>query len=156
MINCTFENGNKSSLRHVVVDTIVLKDNKILLVKRARKLIEGGKWALAGGYVERDETTEQAAARETLEETGWEIKDLTLFRVNDNPNRRHEDRQNIVFVYFCTATKKVGEADWESDEQKWFNWSNLPAFDDLAFGHSDDINLYRKYLEESFPLPIIG
>jgi len=30
MINCEFENGDKASLRHVVVDNLVLKDGKIL------------------------------------------------------------------------------------------------------------------------------
>ena len=71
MINCEFENGNKASLRHVVVDNLVLKDGKILLVKRTGKLLEGGKWGLAGGYVDRDETVKEAAKREILEETGY-------------------------------------------------------------------------------------
>ena len=30
--------------------------NEVLLVKRSRHLLEGGKWALVGGFVERDET----------------------------------------------------------------------------------------------------
>lgn len=44
MIKCKFENGNEASLRHVCVDAIVLQDNKLLLVKRASTLLEGGKW----------------------------------------------------------------------------------------------------------------
>ena len=55
MLTCTFEDGNKNSLRHVVVDTIVCKDGKVLLVKRIGKLLEGGKWGLVGGFVERDD-----------------------------------------------------------------------------------------------------
>ncbi len=43
MIGCTFENGNHASLRHVVVDNLVLQGDRILLVKRAPALIEGGK-----------------------------------------------------------------------------------------------------------------
>ncbi len=41
-------------MRHTVVDTIVLKDGKVLLVKRAKKFLEGGKWALVGGFMEKN------------------------------------------------------------------------------------------------------
>jgi 8-oxo-dGTP diphosphatase len=156
MITCAFEDGNKGSLRHVVVDTLVLKDNKILLVKRTGKLLEAGKWSLAGGFVDRDETTAEAAAREVLEETGWQIADLVLLRINDNPNRPKEDRQNVCFVYFGTATEKTGEADWESDERKWFSWDELPNDTDMAFDHAENIKLYRNYVQDKRPLPLIG
>ena len=148
MIECMFEDGNKGLLRHVVVDAVVTKDQKVLMVKRAGRLLEGGKWALTGGYVERDETVEQAAAREILEETGWKVEGLTLLRIKDNPDRPHEDRQNIGFVYYCAATEKVGEPDDESDEQKWFDWSNLPPNKEIAFDHAEDIVLYQKHIAE--------
>ena len=111
MLTCIFEDGGKASLRHAIVDTLVLKDGKLLLVKRTGKLLEGGKWALVGGFVDRDETLAQAAAREVMEETGWTVKDMTLLRINDSPSRPHEDRQNVAFVFFCTAVEKSGEAD---------------------------------------------
>jgi ADP-ribose pyrophosphatase YjhB (NUDIX family) len=60
MIICKFEDGGEAKLRHVVVDTLVLKDNKILLIKRTGKLLEGGKWGLLGGYVERDENIDSS------------------------------------------------------------------------------------------------
>src|SRR6266550_2872489 len=107
MINCTFENGNKASLRHAIIDALVLKDNKILLVKRTKKLLEGGKWALVGGYVDRDENLLQTVEREIREETGYTVKDITFLCVRHNPDRPHEDRQNIAFVFFCTAVDKV-------------------------------------------------
>jgi len=156
MITCNFEDGNEALLRHLVVDTLVLKDNKILMVKRTGKLLEGGKWGLVGGFVDRDETSAQAAAREVMEETGWEVKDLVLLKINDSPNRPKEDRQNIAFVYFCTATNKVGDADWESDEQRWFEWNDLPDKADIAFDHSDNIELYKKYIKKTFTLPVMG
>ncbi len=143
MINCSFEDGNKASLRHVVVDNLVLKDGKILLVKRVGKLLEGGKWGLVGGFVDRDETIEQAAEREIMEETGWKVKDFTLLKVNDQPDRPAEDRQNIAFVYYCTATEKTGKADWESDKQTWFDLDDLPPDDQIAFDHAEDIKSYK-------------
>lgn len=156
MIRCVFEDGGKGLLRHVVADTLVLKDNKILLVKRTARLLEGGKWGVVGGYMERDETIAQAAEREVMEETGWKIKDLALLTIIDNPDRAKEDSQNVAFVYFCTATEKVGEPDWESDEQKWFGWGELPSTELLAFDHADHIKLYKRYLTEQFTLPYLN
>jgi ADP-ribose pyrophosphatase YjhB (NUDIX family) len=154
MITCVFEDGNEASLRHAVIDTIVIKDNKVLLVKRTGKLLEGGKWGLVGGFVERDETLADAAKREIFEETGWNVKDLTLLAINDKPDRPKEDRQNIAFIYFCTATEKTGEADWESDEQQWFTWSELPPEEQMAFDHAHSIGLYQRYLKEALQLPL--
>lgn len=45
-------------MRHATVGCIVIKDNEILLAKRAQGLLEAGKWCFVGGYVDRDETTE--------------------------------------------------------------------------------------------------
>jgi len=59
MINCTFENGNKASLRHVVVHAIVEMDGKLLLIKRSNELLEGGKWSLPSGFLDRDETAQE-------------------------------------------------------------------------------------------------
>jgi len=48
MITCSFENGNRASLRHTVDDNLLLQDDRILLVKRANQLIEGGTIIFAG------------------------------------------------------------------------------------------------------------
>ena len=146
MIKCTFENGSKASLRHAIIDALVLNSkNQMLLVKRSKeKLLEGGKWALPGGFVERDETLEETVTREVREETGWEVKDLKLLRIIDNPNRPNEDRQNIAFVYVCRVVRKTGEADQESTEQRWFKLSKLPTKEEFAFDHLQDIEFYLK------------
>ncbi|HSX00399.1 MAG TPA: NUDIX hydrolase [Patescibacteria group bacterium] len=157
MITCTFEDGNQASLRHVTVGCVVIKEDKILLTKRSANVsLEAGKWCLPGGYVQRDETTAQAAHRETLEESGWEVGDMTLLRLNDNPNRPQEDRQNIDIIYVCSAGRRVGEKDWETEEVQWFKLSKLPPKDKIAFDHLDSIELYKRYLKQAFALPIIG
>lgn len=156
MINCEFENGNPASLRHVVVDSLVVHEGKILLVKRTGKLLEGGKWGIVGGFVERDESLKEAAAREIFEETGYEVEGITLLRIIDTPNRPAEDRQNVSFVFFCTAVEKVGAADDESDEQVWFDLSALPPMSEFAFDHFSNIELYLKFLREPFVLPRLG
>lgn len=144
MITCTFENGNDASLRHVVTSVILLRDGQILLERRAKQLLEAGKWGLPGGFMDRDETLIQAAERETLEETGWTMKDIRLFRVVDTPNSRGEDRQNVKFVYVATADIQMRAADAESDEIRWFPLNKLPPDEEMAFDHAELIAQYRK------------
>jgi 8-oxo-dGTP diphosphatase len=154
MITCQFEDGNPAALRHVVIDTIVLQEDKVLMVKRTDKLLEGGKWGLVGGFAERDETLLEAVAREVYEETGWEIKNIILLAINDQAGRPKEDRQNISFVYFCEAVEQTGKPDWESDDQQWFSFDQLPDHESIAFDHADDIDLYLRYKKDSLTLPV--
>ena len=161
MIKCTFEDGNQTLLRHVCVDTLVIKDGKILLNKRGtfdgRKILEYGKWGLIGGFVERDETLEEAVKREVMEETSWQVKDLFLLRINDIPNRPKEDRQNFSFVFVANADHRNGESnDEEVLSLEWFDLNNLPKIEEMAFDHGENIELYKKWLKEKFPLPILG
>ncbi len=148
MITCTFENGHKASLRHVVVDSLLIKDGKILLVKRARHLTNAGKFALVGGYIQRDETLEKGALREIMEETGYKAKIKYLLRVKDSPQRPKEDRQNISFVYVVTVLERTGTKDNESSEIKWFNLNKLPGPEEFAFDHYQDIQLYLQRLKK--------
>lgn len=158
MITCFFENSkNKSFLRHVTVNALVIKDNQILLGLRGtlngKPITESGKWGLLGGFFGRDEKLIDAVKREVMEESGWEINDLKLFRINDNPNRPNEDRQNVDIIFLASAIKQVGKSDEEVKELKWFDLDKIP---EMAFDHGDSIELYKKYLKESFSIPILG
>lgn len=158
MITCYFEKTKKKSfLRHVVVDMLVIKGNKILLVKRAGKWLEAGQWAMPGGFLDHDETGAQAAVRETREETGYEVKVIKLFQVNDNPVRPHElNRQNVSLVYLLKPIKKVSGHDDEISEVKWFVLDNLPSAKSFAFDHLDTIKLYKFTLQKRFRLPFVN
>lgn len=145
MITCTFENGGTGSLRHVTVDALLLNENnQILLVKRAPHLTNGGLFALIGGFVDRDETLEEAVIREIIEETGYEATVEKLLRIIDAPQRPKEDRQNISFTYIARVGKKVGESDKESTEMRWFELNALPDKDQFAFDHLESIEFYKK------------
>ncbi len=135
MITCYYKNYFNASLRHLVVDALVIKDQKILLVKRAGKWLESGKWALPGGFMERNETTKQTACREIQEETGYQAKVIKLLKIIDTPRRRHEDRQNISFIYLVKPLKKVSRPDEEVSAIKWFSLKHLPDEKNMAFDH---------------------
>jgi 8-oxo-dGTP diphosphatase len=88
---------------HLTVDVILRRPNgKILLVERRHAPLGH---AFPGGFVEYGETVETAAARETLEETGIEVKNLRQFRVYSDPKR--DPRKHTVSVVF------IGDGDGE-------------------------------------------
>lgn len=154
MITCTFEDGGKGSLRHMVLHAIVEDHGKLLLVKRTGPILESGKWSLPSGFLARDETAGQGIIREVKEETGWETEIISLFRVNTNPNRPHEDRQNVALDFLLRPLKKTGEPDSENSKIEWISIDHLLPFEEFAFDHGETIELYIKYRQTQFPLPI--
>lgn len=68
------------------VDVIIEKGDKIVLVERSIEPFRG-KLALVGGHVEYGETVENAAVRETREETGLNIELTDILGVYSNPKR---------------------------------------------------------------------
>lgn len=159
MISCTFENGNNAlrGLRHVTVGAIAVNNDKqILLVRRAPNMHNGGKFTIPGGFLDRDEDIAQGALRELKEETGYDGEIVSLFRVNDNPNRPKEDRQNVDFIYIVKVVSGALTINSEVTNISWFSKDKLPKEEEFAFDHRDSILKYFEYLEKEFPLPIIG
>lgn len=155
MLTCTFEDGDSTTnLRHATVAPLVIKDNAILLVKRALHLTCGGKYGLPGGYMNMDETIVKAAAREVFEETGYETSNPVIFLINDIADRKQEDRQNLDIAVILTALDKTGVPDDENSDVAWFPLDALPNEAEFAFDHYDVIKRYREYLSNPCPLPI--
>ncbi|PJE62977.1 hypothetical protein COU88_01985 [Candidatus Roizmanbacteria bacterium CG10_big_fil_rev_8_21_14_0_10_39_6] len=157
MLTCLFEDGDKGFLRHCTVGSILVNQTKdsILLVRRAKRLSEGGKLAFPGGYMDRNETLVQTALREAREETGYNVEIHNLFRINDNPNRPREDRQNVDFIFIGQAREKIAEPDDETSELLWCKLSDLPKREEVAFDHFESIELYISYIQKPFSLPLI-
>ena len=155
MINCTFENGRRASLRHVVVHAVVEKDGALLLVRRAPHLLEGDKWGLPGGFLDRDESLSDGILRELREETGWEGQVSALLRINSRPDRPGEDRENVAFDFVVTPVRRVGEPDEESSAVEWIPIDRLPPLHTLAFDHGDTVHLYLASRGKPGHVPIV-
>jgi 8-oxo-dGTP diphosphatase len=155
MIICTFENGRRASLRHVVVHAVVEKDGALLLVRRAPHLLEGDKWGLPGGFLDRDESLSDGILRELREETGWEGQVSALLRINSRPDRPGEDRENVAFDFVVTPVRRVGEPDEESSAVEWVPIDRLPPLHTLAFDHGDTVHLYLASRGKPGHVPIV-
>lgn len=148
VITCAFEDGKRALLRHVVVHAIVERDGALLLVKRAPELIEGGKWGLPGGFLDRDENLVQGVLRELREETGWTGQVRGLLRVISRPDRPAEDRQNVAFDFVVAPLERVGEPDHEQTAVEWVPLDRLPA---LAFDQGESVALYVRTRGQALP-----
>lgn len=115
------------------VDIIIIQSGKILLIKRGHPPYEG-KWALPGGFMDMNETPEQAAIRELEEETGVKVKSLKQFRTYGAIDRDPRHR-TISTVYFAILDDNLGintKAGDDATEAEWFSLDDLP---ELAFDH---------------------
>jgi len=83
----------------VGVGVIVIKDNKVLLGKRKGSHGEGS-WCFPGGHLEFNESLENCAKRETLEETGIEIKNIR-FETITNEIFKDEGTHYITIFMLC-------------------------------------------------------
>lgn len=123
----------------LTVDAIVFKETgnkkEVLLIKRKFAPYKG-KWALPGGFVDMDETLEQAVERELLEETGINNIDLHQFKAFSTIERDPRSRTiSIVFRGRVNKETKIMAGD-DAAMAQWFDISKLPP---LAFDHYDII-----------------
>jgi ADP-ribose pyrophosphatase YjhB (NUDIX family) len=155
VITCAFEDGHRALLRHVVVHAVVERNGALLLVKRAQRLLEGGKWGLPGGFLDRDETLADGVLRELREETGWEGRVAALLRVNSRPDRPREDRQNVAFDFVIAPVRQSGAPDDESTDVQWIPLGALPALETLAFDHGDTVRAYLDARRTGLATPML-
>ena len=115
---------------HVQVgsNAIVERDGAVLLV-RLNYGPRDGHWALPGGLVENDETTEEAAIRETKEETGFEVALDGLLSVWMRPGF-----PILVVNYRAHITSGALQvAPDEASEARFFPKAELPPFAEIAW-----------------------
>jgi len=137
----------------VTSDVAVLRLEKIpeiLLVQR-RDPPFPKMWALPGGFMELEETLEEAARRELLEETGIRAVELIRFGTYDKPGRDPRGRTiTQVFVMIWKEEMGTPKAGSDAAALRWFSLDNLPA---LAFDHleiiTDVIRTIRKGDQET-------
>src|SRR3989344_3134444 len=116
------ECGNYTN-RGVSVDAVIIKNGKVLLIKRGVDPFKGY-WGTPGGYVDWDETIEETVKREVKEETDLDVSDLRLVGVYSSPNRHPKQVINLVYLVKVNDGKlKYGD---DALNAKWFAFNELP------------------------------
>ena len=118
---------------HVGAYGVIIKDNKIILVKKARGGYKG-KLDLPGGGIEHTELPEEALKREIMEEAGINITNCKLLDVvatnikwEMEPNL-WEDLHHIGILYTVDTNELFlkNEADGlDSNGANWYNITEL-------------------------------
>lgn len=129
----TYEHPRPSVTVDVAIFRPMGEDYQILLIQRAQGPYKG-KYALPGGFIEMDESLEEAARRELFEETGVENLQLTQIQTFSDPGR--DPRGRVISTCFgCvldTGDKIRIQAGDDAADANWFGLTDLPS---LAFDH---------------------
>lgn len=126
----------------VAVDVIIEKNDKLLLVTRKGKPY-ADKLALPGGRVEINETVEEAARREVMEETGLSVDIVDMLGIYSNPKR--DPRGHIISIVFIARTKTISvKAGSDASAAQWFDTDSIKK-EYLAFDHFKILQDYIKW-----------
>ncbi|MCU0377470.1 MAG: NUDIX hydrolase [Bacteroidales bacterium] len=115
---------------------IIEKELKLLLIKRSFEPAKG-KWSLSGGFVQEEESLDEAASRILFNLTG--LSDLymeqlyTYGDVNRDPGSRV-----ISTAYF--ALIGINELDSEIQERNGAHWRSISNLPELIFDHREMVD----------------
>jgi len=112
---------------YLAVSAAIVRDGKILVVRRARAPAHG-LYSLPGGVVEVGETLEEAVTREVREETGMTIEPVALAGFREAIVRDADSRVERHFIILCFAARwRAGEVllNEELDEARWLDPAEL-------------------------------
>lgn len=112
---------------NVGVGGAVVRNGKLLMVRRASSYGRGN-WQIPGGFIERDETLEQAVVREVEEEAGVKSSVHGVLGL-----RSRTDDYNSTYVVFLLDYES-GEPTpdgVETDRARWIGLGDLAGLDKL-------------------------
>ena len=122
---------------------VVIKDNKILLMKQIFKSEDF--YNLPGGGLEDNETLEQACKREIKEEFDIDVKVGRLIYILDTPSR-------LNFVFECEYSSgeiTLGGPEKErmkEDDQYFVEWTDLDKMEEINLQPTKTKKALLKYL----------
>jgi len=112
---------------YLAVSAAIIRDGKVLVVRRARKPARGI-YTLPGGVVEAGETLTRALTREVREETALAIEPVALAGHREVIVKDADGRIERHFVIMCFASRWVsGEPvlNEELDDARWIDPAEL-------------------------------
>jgi len=131
----------------VTADCIVItreSEPKVLLIQRGNPPFKGC-WAIPGGFINMDETTEQCAIRELEEETSLRVSDVHQIGAYTKVDRDPRGR-TITVAYLAIVDEPIAvNSQDDAAKAQWFPLSALP---ELAFDHDEILpDAVKKYKE---------
>ena len=140
---------------HVALDCIIFgfdeNELKLLLIKRGFEP-EIGKWSLMGGFLQADESLDQAVARVLENLTGLTEVYMEQTRTYGLPDRDPVSRTLSVAYYALIRTDLYDQQLAANYGAKWFPITEMPA---LIFDHNQmvmDALEILKFKSKNYPI----
>ena len=134
----------------ILVATVIIKDNKVLMVKETKEEVKG-LLNLPAGHLEKNETLIEGALREIKEETGMEAN-ITSFIAAQYFSRNEKDY--VAFVFQGELVKNLeasnSELDFDFYDIEYLKENKtvlrnekliIPALNKINSGNSDAIDI---------------
>lgn len=132
-------NKRTNKEREKACGCIIIKDNKVLLIKQTK-----GHWGFPKGHVETDETEIETAIREVKEETNLDVeidanKRYTMEYVTD----KGKLKQVILFIAKCIGGE-IKAQECEVNDIKWLDFNE--AIETITYDNTRE--LFKEILKE--------
>lgn len=118
------KNGDKQP--RVGIGVVVMKENKILFGKRKNSHGDGT-WSFPGGHLEFNESWEDCAKRETMEEAGIKITNIRFGTATNDIFPAEEKHYITIYILsdYDSGEVKIMEPE-KCDKWEWYDWNHLP------------------------------
>jgi len=122
--------GKKERFRQMsTAHLFLIRDNKILLLRRFNTGFEDGKYSVVAGHIDENETARQSMIREAKEEAGIDI-DIEKLDVAHVMHRKGRTKGNERIDFFFVARDWHGKPKnlepEKCDDLQWFEFGKLP------------------------------
>jgi ADP-ribose pyrophosphatase YjhB (NUDIX family) len=133
----------------VDVRAVVFKADRILLVKEPD---EAG-WSVPGGWADVGESPSEAAARETLEESGYRVEPVKLLAAYDRDRRGHPPMVYHVYklVYLCEILDEEPLSDVDTDGMRFFGEQEIPELSVTRVTRPQISRFFEQHRDPSLP-----
>jgi 8-oxo-dGTP diphosphatase len=157
-VSYTYEYPRPALTADVVAMRFAAGGLQVLLIRRGGEPFRG-KWALPGGFVDQDESVEQAAARELAEETGLEGVDVEQLHTFSALGR--DPRGHTVSVAHLALLRALDSELSAGDDAGEVRFVPVQDAKGLAFDHDQIVQtalerLRFKARHEAFGLELLA
>jgi ADP-ribose pyrophosphatase YjhB (NUDIX family) len=131
------------------VRAAVFRDDRILLVKEPD---EAG-WSVPGGWADVGESPSEAAARETLEESGYSVRPVRLLAAYDRDRHGHPPIAYHVYklVYLCELLPEERLTDVDAHGVRFFGEQEIPDLSVTRITGAQVSRFFEQHRDPSIP-----
>lgn len=117
----------------------------LLLIRRGNEPYKG-QFALPGGFVDMDETVEEAARRELMEECNIDCAGLQQFKAYSAIDRDPRQRTIGIVFYYVSENEHEFDGFKAGDDAAEAEFVNAGEIGNLAFDHNEVLKDLLKHI----------